>query len=132
MPEQAQGLPEQSYPFECGMGEELTLFQQFSLHGNDVFDAVIASCSQFPPQTAASPDELKVYALWEAGDTYDQHRQVLLEIFSKNYRVRRNVIQNQLSQECGEDLNKQEVDRVLKDCCVSYGGMWYLKGTVQS
>ncbi|KFV05697.1 DNA-directed RNA polymerase III subunit RPC5, partial [Tauraco erythrolophus] len=68
----------------------------------------------FPPQTAASPDELKVYALWEAGDTYDQHRQVLLEIFSKNYRVRRNVIQNQLSQECGEDLNKQEVDRVLK------------------
>ncbi|XP_069726615.1 DNA-directed RNA polymerase III subunit RPC5 [Phaenicophaeus curvirostris] len=86
----------------------------------------------FPPQTAASPDELKVYALWEAGDTYDQHRQVLLEIFSKNYRVRRNVIHNQLSQECGEDLNKQEVDRVLKDCCVSYGGMWYLKGTVQS
>ncbi|XP_021267752.1 DNA-directed RNA polymerase III subunit RPC5 isoform X1 [Numida meleagris] len=82
----------------------------------------------FPPQTAASPDELKVYALWEAGDVYDQHRQVLLEIFSKNYRVRRNVIQNQLSQE----LNKQEVDRVLKDCCVSYGGMWYLKGTVQS
>ncbi|NWI85747.1 RPC5 polymerase, partial [Pitta sordida] len=68
----------------------------------------------FPPQTAASPDELKVYALWEAGDTYDQHRQVLLEIFSRNYRVRRNVIQNQLSQECGEDLNKQEVDRVLK------------------
>ncbi|XP_010001549.1 PREDICTED: DNA-directed RNA polymerase III subunit RPC5 isoform X2 [Chaetura pelagica] len=65
----------------------------------------------FPPQTAASPDELKVYALWEAGDTYDQ---------------------SQLSQECGEDLNKQEVDRVLKDCCVSYGGMWYLKGTVQS
>lgn len=39
-----------------------------------------------------------------------KHRQVLLEIFSKNYRVRRNVIQNQLSQ----DLNKQEVDRVLK------------------
>uniref|UniRef100_A0A8C3L469 RNA polymerase III subunit E n=1 Tax=Chrysolophus pictus TaxID=9089 RepID=A0A8C3L469_CHRPC len=26
----------------------------------------------FPPQTAASPDELKVYALWEAGDIYDQ------------------------------------------------------------
>ncbi|NXD25751.1 RPC5 polymerase, partial [Spelaeornis formosus] len=75
----------------------------------------------FPPQTAASPDELKVYALWEAGDTYDQHRQVLLEIFSKNYRVRRNVIQNQLSQECGEDLNKQEVDRVLK---VSFCSFW--------
>ncbi|KQL61549.1 DNA-directed RNA polymerase III subunit RPC5-like protein [Amazona aestiva] len=89
-------------------------------------------CCCHRERTAASPDELKVYALWEAGDTYDQHRQVLLEIFSKNYRVRRNVIQNQLSQECGEDLNKQEVDRVLKDCCVSYGGMWYLKGTVQS
>ncbi|NWH73044.1 RPC5 polymerase, partial [Piaya cayana] len=76
----------------------------------------------FPPQTAASPDELKVYALWEAGDTYDQHRQVLLEIFSKNYRVRRNVIHSQLSQECGEDLNKQEVDRVLKVSVCSRAG----------
>ncbi|KFW12645.1 DNA-directed RNA polymerase III subunit RPC5, partial [Eurypyga helias] len=81
----------------------------------------------FPPQTAASPDELKVYALWEAGDTYDQHRQVLLEIFSKNYRVRRNVIQNQLSQECGEDLNKQEVDRVLKVSFCSGVGLMQLK-----
>ncbi|KAG8145643.1 putative DNA-directed RNA polymerase III subunit RPC5-like protein, partial [Naja naja] len=60
-----------------------------------------------------------------------KHRQILLEIFSKNYRVRRNIIQNQLAREYGEDLDKQEVDKVLKDCCVSQGGMWYLKGTVQ-
>uniref|UniRef100_A0A8C6Y1B9 RNA polymerase III subunit E n=1 Tax=Naja naja TaxID=35670 RepID=A0A8C6Y1B9_NAJNA len=85
----------------------------------------------FPPQTTALPDEQKVFALWEAGDVYDQHRQILLEIFSKNYRVRRNIIQNQLAREYGEDLDKQEVDKVLKDCCVSQGGMWYLKGTVQ-
>ncbi|XP_011372744.1 DNA-directed RNA polymerase III subunit RPC5 [Pteropus vampyrus] len=100
-------------------------------------DTVLAAgCKQilvpFPPQTAASPDEQKVFALWESGDVSDQHRQVLLEIFSKNYRVRRNLIQSRLTQECGEDLSKQEVDKVLKDCCVSYGGMWYLKGTVQS
>uniref|UniRef100_A0A8C5RWX3 RNA polymerase III subunit E n=1 Tax=Laticauda laticaudata TaxID=8630 RepID=A0A8C5RWX3_LATLA len=85
----------------------------------------------FPPQTTALPDEQKVFALWEAGDVYDQHRQILLEIFSKNYRVRRNIIQNRLAREYGEDLDKQEVDKVLKDCCVSQGGMWYLKGTVQ-
>ncbi|XP_012382412.1 DNA-directed RNA polymerase III subunit RPC5 isoform X2 [Dasypus novemcinctus] len=100
-------------------------------------DTVLAAgCKQilvpFPPQTAASPDEQKVFALWESGDMSDQHRQVLLEIFSKNYRVRRNMIQSRLTQECGEDLSKQAVDKVLKDCCVSYGGMWYLKGTVQS
>ncbi|XP_007516625.1 DNA-directed RNA polymerase III subunit RPC5 [Erinaceus europaeus] len=100
-------------------------------------DTVLAAgCKQilvpFPPQTAASPDEQKVFALWDSGDMSDQHRQVLLEIFSKNYRVRRNLIQSRLTQECGEDLSKQEVDKVLKDCCVSYGGMWYLKGTVQS
>ncbi|XP_007951371.1 DNA-directed RNA polymerase III subunit RPC5 [Orycteropus afer afer] len=100
-------------------------------------DTVLAAgCKQilvpFPPQSAASPDEQKVFALWESGDMSDQHRQVLLEIFSKNYRVRRNMIQSRLTQECGEDLSKQEVDKVLKDCCVSYGGMWYLKGTVQS
>ncbi|KAM3826524.1 DNA-directed RNA polymerase III subunit RPC5 isoform 1-T1 [Vipera latastei] len=85
----------------------------------------------FPPQIAAVPNEQKVFALWEAGDVYDQHRQILLEIFSKNYRVRRNVIQNRLAREYGEELDKQEVDKVLKDCCVSQGGMWYLKGTVQ-
>lgn len=100
-------------------------------------DTVLAAgCKQilvpFPPQTAASPDEQKVFALWESGDMSDQHRQVLLEIFSKNYRVRRNLIQSRLTQECGEELSKQEVDKVLKDCCVSCGGMWYLKGTVQS
>ncbi|XP_066496505.1 DNA-directed RNA polymerase III subunit RPC5 [Tiliqua scincoides] len=85
----------------------------------------------FPPQMTALPDEQKVFALWEAGDAYDQHRQILLEIFSKNYRVRRNVIQSQLAREYGEEINKQEMDKVLKDCCVSQGGMWYLKGTVQ-
>ncbi|XP_043770432.1 DNA-directed RNA polymerase III subunit RPC5 isoform X1 [Cervus elaphus] len=87
-------------------------------------DTVLAAgCKQilvpFPPQTAASPDEQKVFALWESGDISDQHRQVLLEIFSKNYRVRRNMIQARLTQECGEDLSKQEVDKVLKvetDC----------------
>lgn len=45
-----------------------------------------------------------------------KHRQVLLEIFSKNYRVRRNMIQSRLTQECGEELSKQEVDKVLKVC----------------
>lgn len=100
-------------------------------------DTVLAAgCKQilvpFPRQTAASPNEQKVFALWESGDMSDQHRQVLFEIFSKNYRVRRNMIQSRLTQECGEDLSKQEVDKVLKDCCVSYGGMWYLKGTVRS
>lgn len=29
---------------------------------------------QFPPQTAASPDEQKVFALWESGDMSDQVR----------------------------------------------------------
>lgn len=43
-----------------------------------------------------------------------KHRQVLLEIFSKNYRVRRNMIQSRLTQECGEDLSKQALDKVLK------------------
>nr|XP_033770079.1 DNA-directed RNA polymerase III subunit RPC5 isoform X1 [Geotrypetes seraphini]XP_033770080.1 DNA-directed RNA polymerase III subunit RPC5 isoform X1 [Geotrypetes seraphini] len=95
-----------------------------------------AGCKQilvpFSPQTTASPDEQKVFALWECGDTYDQHRQALLDIFSKNYRVRRHVIQARLNEESGGQFNKQSVDKLLKDCCVSQGGMWYLKGTVQS
>lgn len=86
----------------------------------------------FPTHCTVAPDEQKVYALWEFGDVYDQHRQVLFELFTKNYRVRRNVIQARLTQEFGDDLSKQSVDKVLKDCCSSCGGMWYLKGTVQS
>ncbi|MGH0124054.1 UNVERIFIED_CONTAM: hypothetical protein FKN15_034462 [Acipenser sinensis] len=87
---------------------------------------------QFPPQSSAEADEQKVFALWEMGDSFDQHRQLLLEIFMKNYRVRRNLIQGKLTQEFGDNVTKTDLDRLLKECCVSYGGMWYLKGTVQS
>nr|DBA20247.1 TPA: hypothetical protein GDO54_015959 [Pyxicephalus adspersus] len=86
----------------------------------------------FPPQSTATPDEQKVFALWTCGDEFDRERQALLELFSKVHRLRRNMIQTKLSQEFGEDLPKQQLDKVLKDCCVCYGGMWYLKGTVQS
>ncbi|XP_041086754.1 DNA-directed RNA polymerase III subunit RPC5-like [Polyodon spathula] len=100
-------------------------------------EAVLDSkCKQilvpFPPQNSAQADEQKVFALWEMGDSFDQHRQLLLEIFMKNYRVRRNLIQGKLNQEFGDNVTKTDLDRLLKECCVSYGGMWYLKGTVQS
>ncbi|XP_068100722.1 DNA-directed RNA polymerase III subunit RPC5 isoform X1 [Hyperolius riggenbachi] len=97
---------------------------------------LISGCKQimvpFPPQSSASPDEQKVFALWTCGDTYEKERQALLELFCKGHRLRRNIIQAKLSQEFGESLTKQLLDKVLKDCCVCYGGMWYLKGTVQS
>ncbi|CAH2307155.1 DNA-directed RNA polymerase III subunit RPC5 [Pelobates cultripes] len=95
-----------------------------------------AGCKQilvpFPPQSTATPEEQKVFALWSCGDAFDKLRQALLELFSKGHRMRRNHIQTQLSQEFGDGLSKQQLDKVLKDCCVCYGGMWYLKGTVQS
>uniref|UniRef100_A0A673IT22 DNA-directed RNA polymerase III subunit RPC5 C-terminal domain-containing protein n=1 Tax=Sinocyclocheilus rhinocerous TaxID=307959 RepID=A0A673IT22_9TELE len=86
----------------------------------------------FPPQSNAATDEQKVFGLWESGETFDKHRQVLFEIFMKNYRVRRNVIQSRLTQELGDAVTKTDVDRLLKECCMSLGGMWYLKGTVPS
>ncbi|XP_053327192.1 DNA-directed RNA polymerase III subunit RPC5 [Spea bombifrons] len=86
----------------------------------------------FPPQTTATPEEQKVFALWTSGDASDKQRQTLLELFLKSYRLRRQQIQAQLTQEFGDGLSKQQLDKVLKDCCVCYGGMWYLKGTVQS
>ncbi|XP_043085958.1 DNA-directed RNA polymerase III subunit RPC5 [Puntigrus tetrazona] len=100
-------------------------------------DTILQSqCKQilvpFPPQSGASADEQKVFGLWESGETFDKHRQVLYEIFMKNYRVRRNVIQTRLTQELGDAVIKTDVDRLLKECCSSLGGMWYLKGTVPS
>ncbi|XP_062330189.1 DNA-directed RNA polymerase III subunit RPC5 [Osmerus eperlanus] len=100
-------------------------------------DAILLShCKQilvpFPAQSTAAADEQKVFAVWETGETFDKHRQVLYEVFMKNYRVRRNVIQNKLTQELGDAVTKTDVDRLLKECCVSVGGMWYLKGTTQS
>ncbi|XP_063790526.1 DNA-directed RNA polymerase III subunit RPC5 [Pseudophryne corroboree] len=86
----------------------------------------------FPPQSTATPEEQKVFALWTCGDTYDKERRALLELFSKGHRLRRNMIQARLSQEFGESLGKPQLDKVLKDCCVCYGAMWYLKGTVQT
>ncbi|XP_051523240.1 DNA-directed RNA polymerase III subunit RPC5-like isoform X2 [Myxocyprinus asiaticus] len=97
---------------------------------------LLSQCKQilvpFPPQSSATADEQKVFGLWESGESFDKHRQVLFEIFMKNYRVRRNVIQSRLTQELGDAVTKTDVDRLLKECCTSLGGMWYLKGTVHS
>lgn len=86
-----------------------------------------------------------------------QHRRLLYDLFAKNYRVRRSTIQTRLAQELG-DPTKAELDRLLhvrleaeappplvrlsavdlscslsfQECCVSYAGMWYLKGTLPS
>lgn len=86
----------------------------------------------FPPQIGATPEEQKVFALWELGTPHDPIRQTVLEVFSKNYRVRKNVIQSRISEEFAEEPSKQEVDKIIKNCCVCFGGMWYLKGTVRS
>ncbi|KAM4624424.1 DNA-directed RNA polymerase III subunit RPC5 [Polymixia lowei] len=100
-------------------------------------DTVLLShCTQilvpFPAQSTAAPDEQKVFGVWEIGETFDKHRRLLYEVFTKNYRVRRTVVQARLTQEFGEDVTKADLDRLLKECCVSHGGMWYLKGTIQS
>ncbi|XP_017289766.1 DNA-directed RNA polymerase III subunit RPC5 [Kryptolebias marmoratus] len=99
-------------------------------------DAVLlCQCKQimvpFPAQSKAAPDEQKVFGLWESGDDFDKHRRLLYDLFAKNYRVRRATIQSRLAQELG-DPSKAEVDRLLRECCISYAGMWYLKGTLQS
>ncbi|KAM9838105.1 DNA-directed RNA polymerase III subunit RPC5 [Aulostomus maculatus] len=123
----------------------------FNLHlasmpvGNSVFhsvsdhtlqDAVLLSqCKQimvpFPTPSMASPDEQKVFGLWDTGDEFDKHRRLLFDMFTKNYRVRRNAVQTRLAEELG-DVSKAEIDRLLKECCSSHAGMWYLKGTIQS
>ncbi|XP_029383185.1 DNA-directed RNA polymerase III subunit RPC5 isoform X2 [Echeneis naucrates] len=98
-------------------------------------DAILlCHCKQimvpFPAQSTAAPDEQKVFGLWETGEDFDKRR-LLYDVFTKNYRVRRQVIQTRLAQELG-DVSKADVDRLLKECCSSHGGMWYLKGTIQS
>eukprot|EP00066_Takifugu_rubripes_P010721 XP_003978772.1 PREDICTED: DNA-directed RNA polymerase III subunit RPC5 [Takifugu rubripes] len=96
---------------------------------------VLRHCRQilvpFPAQSNAASDEQKVFGLWENGDGFDKHRRLLYELFTKHYRLRRAVVQARLSQEFGE-VSKAEVDRLLHECCSSYAGMWYLKGTIQS
>ncbi|XP_053196963.1 DNA-directed RNA polymerase III subunit RPC5 [Scomber japonicus] len=99
-------------------------------------DAVLScQCKQimvpFPTQSTASPDEQKVFGLWETGEEFDKHRRLLFDLFTKNYRVRRNMVQARLAEEFG-DVSKAEIDRLLKECCSSHAGMWYLKGTIQS
>ncbi|KAM3859340.1 DNA-directed RNA polymerase III subunit RPC5 [Diretmus argenteus] len=97
---------------------------------------LLSQCKQipvpFPAHSSAAPDEQKVFAVWETGETFDKHRRLLYEVFTKNYRVRRAAVQARLVQEFGDNVPKTDVDRLLKECCSSYGGMWYLRGTIQS
>ncbi|XP_060951250.1 DNA-directed RNA polymerase III subunit RPC5 [Limanda limanda] len=111
-----------------------SVFQSVSDHV--LQDAMLlCRCKQimvpFPAQTTAAADEQKVFGLWETGEDFDKHRRLLYELFTKNYRIRRNMIQARLALDF-EDVPKADVDRVLKECCISHAGMWYLKGTIQS
>ncbi|XP_041672197.1 DNA-directed RNA polymerase III subunit RPC5 [Cheilinus undulatus] len=96
---------------------------------------LLSPCRQimvpFPAQSKAASDEQKVFGLWETGEEFDKHRRLLYDLFTKNYRVRRNIIQARLAQEF-EDVSKADIDRLLGECCSSHAGMWYLKGTIQS
>ncbi|XP_057682742.1 DNA-directed RNA polymerase III subunit RPC5 [Corythoichthys intestinalis] len=99
-------------------------------------DAVLLSrCKQimvpFPALTSATADEQKVFGLWETGEDFDKHRHLLYEMFTKNYRLRRSAVQTRLSETFG-DVSKADLDRLLKECCSSHGGLWYLKGTIPS
>lgn len=97
--------------------------------------------------------------MWNCSCYYSslQYRRVLYDMFTKNYRLRRNMIQTRLAEELG-DAPKADIDRLLnvrrvmrlnicfyqllitdltwplsfQECCKSQGGMWYLKGTIQS
>ncbi|CAJ1080007.1 DNA-directed RNA polymerase III subunit RPC5 [Xyrichtys novacula] len=111
-----------------------SIFQSISDHM--LQEAILLSpCRQimvpFPAQSTAAPDEQKVFGLWETGEDFDKHRRLLYDLFTKNYRVRRNMIQARLAQEF-EDVPKADIDRLLSECCSSHAGMWYLKGTIQS
>lgn len=85
----------------------------------------------FPAQTPLAADEQKVFGLWDSGEELDKHRRVLYELFSKNYRIKRTMFQSKLSQEFGE-VPKTDIDRMLKECCISASGLWYLRGTCPS
>ncbi|XP_020783824.2 DNA-directed RNA polymerase III subunit RPC5 [Boleophthalmus pectinirostris] len=85
----------------------------------------------FPAQTTLAPDEQKVFCLWDSGEDSDKLRRVLFELFSKNYRIKRTMLQAKLSQEIGE-VSKTDIDRMLKECCISASGQWYLRGTCPS
>lgn len=111
-----------------------SVFQSISDHM--LQDAILLSpCRQimvpFPAQSKAAPDEQKVFGLWETGEDFDKHRRLLYDLFTKNYRVRRNMVQARLAQEF-EEVSKADIDRLLSECCCSHAGMWYLKGTIQS
>ena len=43
-----------------------------------------------------------------------QYRQILFELFKKNYRVRRTLVHSRLTQELGDNVTKADVDRLLK------------------
>ncbi|TMS22610.1 DNA-directed RNA polymerase III subunit RPC5 [Larimichthys crocea] len=114
------------------LNAEVTLLaaqMQLSVSSNRITTLTVVLL--FPAQSTAASDEQKVFGLWETGEEFDKHRRLLYDLFTKNYRVRRNMIQAKLAQEFG-DASKADVDRLLNECCSSYAGMWYLKGTIQS
>uniref|UniRef100_A0A8C4R5Z1 RNA polymerase III subunit E n=1 Tax=Eptatretus burgeri TaxID=7764 RepID=A0A8C4R5Z1_EPTBU len=60
-----------------------------------------------------SGEDVKIFALWDTGSSFDKSRQALLEMFTKNYRYRRASLQTALTN-AGAELGKEEFDSLLK------------------
>ncbi|XP_078691347.1 DNA-directed RNA polymerase III subunit RPC5-like [Branchiostoma floridae x Branchiostoma belcheri] len=86
----------------------------------------------WPPNSDATPDQQKIFALAHVGDKYDKIREVVLEMFNESFKLRRNVITSKVQEAIGQEPNKHDMEKVLREVCMVKGGQWYLKGTLTS
>ncbi|XP_033120165.1 DNA-directed RNA polymerase III subunit RPC5-like [Anneissia japonica] len=75
----------------------------------------------------------KLFTFRKIGDDFDDFRGVLLDMYLKDFKHRRNSIADKFREVLGkEPSTKADFDRVVKALCVCRGQFWYLKGTVPS
>ncbi|XP_066291491.1 DNA-directed RNA polymerase III subunit RPC5-like [Branchiostoma lanceolatum] len=86
----------------------------------------------WPPNSDATPDQQKVFALAHVGDKYDKIRETILEMFNESFKLRRNAINSKVQEAIGQEANKHDIEKVLREVCMVKGTQWYLKGSLTS
>ncbi|XP_074653463.1 DNA-directed RNA polymerase III subunit RPC5-like [Tubulanus polymorphus] len=82
--------------------------------------------NQWPVNSKEEP----MYALAKTGDKFDVIRGIMLDMFTKQCKIRNAALKQQVELVTGEAPLEADTKRILKDYCVHKGMVWYLKGTL--
>eukprot|EP00794_Sanderia_malayensis_P009129 gene9129-10102_t len=87
---------------------------------------------KWPENASITEAQKKVFAFRKTGDQRDNYRQVVLDLFTETFGLKKSEIIAALNEKCGSALSNHLFPRFMGEFCEKYGSNWYLKSTYKA